>query len=110
MYKTNPVRAAGSLTTLMGKLASAIAMEEKNVTKEEKCKKYSCTVLCNTSVLILGAVISSKIKSKSYTKTDQLASSAHDTTIVMYWRVLLKEFSKLRKVMLLAKSFLNYYV
>lgn len=80
------------------------------MTKEKKCKKYSCTVLCNTSALIVGAVVSSKIKSKSCTKRDQLASSAHDPTIVMYWRVLLKEFSKLRKVMLLPKGFLNYFI
>ena len=80
------------------------------MTEEKKRKKYSCTVLCNTSVLIVGAVVSSKIKTKSYTKRDQLASSAHDPTIVMYWRVLLQEFSKLRKVMLLPKGFLNYCV
>lgn len=29
VYKTNPVRVAGSLTSLVGRLASAIAMEEK---------------------------------------------------------------------------------
>lgn len=80
------------------------------MTKEKKHKDYSCTVLCNTSALIVGAVVSSKIKSKSCTKRNQLANSAHDPTIVMYWRVLLKEFSKLRKAMLLPKVFLNYYV
>ena len=86
VYETNPVGVAGSLTCLIRKLALAIAAEEKNVTKEKKCRK---PLLCNASVLMVGAVVSSKMQSKSYTKRDQLASSAHDPTIMTYWRDLL---------------------
>lgn len=76
------------------------------MTKQKKCKN-SCAVACNTRGLVVGTEVSSKIKSKSYTKRDQLTSSAHDPAIRMSWRVLLEEFRKLRKVMLLPRGFLN---
>lgn len=101
MYETHFVRVTGSGTLLLGKLEPTTAMKKKG-TKQKKCKN-SCAVPCNTRGLVVGAVVSSK----SYTKRDQLTSSAHDPAVMMSWRVLLEEFRKLRKVRLLPRGFLN---
>lgn len=55
-------------------------------------------MLCNARVFIGGSGF------KQDQKQDY-ESSAHDPTIMMYWR----EFSKSREVVLLPKGVLNYY-